>query len=486
MTSSQLINRRDEIARLRQLANDDAPRLALVYGRRRVGKTFLLTRAWDEQQIFYFTASTVTPEQNRRQLIAQVSQWTGREYRAEDYPTWRTVFRLLLSLPSEEPLVVVLDEFQYLGEDRESLAGVTSQLNAVWEGPERPRGSVLLVLSGSAIRTMDALDSGGAPLYGRLDWKARLEPFDYLDAAAMVPFETLRDRAYTYGIFGGMPRYLAAVDPSSSLADNAVRLMLSPRGEVRGQVETALLQEQGLRDLPKYVGILNAIAAGRTELNEIADRAGLNKHTAVREKVQRLVELGYVRRQRNFDAGKTTAWRYRLADPAFRFYHEFVSRYETALETTDGTEIWREHIEPNLDTYMGHLFEEIVQQAYHRIRDRHGLAPIGEWSRWEGTDRTGDSLEMDIVANTTSGTMVTGAIKWNRTPVAPTVHHRHIRDLTRLADAGRRWAHEAMEQQARLLYVAAGGFEDGFRRQALQEGVDVTMWTLEDLYERAE
>lgn len=485
MTSSPLIDRGREVARLRELADDDSPRMALVYGRRRVGKTFLLTHAWQDHRLFYFTASTVTPQQNRRQLIDQVSQWTGREYCPDDYPSWRTVFRLLLSLPEDEPLVVVLDEFQYLGEDEDQLAAVTSQLNAVWEGPDAPDQSVLLVLSGSAIRTMATLDAGGAPLYGRLDWKVKLEPFDYLDAARMTPFEALRDRAYAYGIFGGMPRYLSAVDTSRPLADNVTRLMLSPRGEVRGQVETAIFQEQGLRDIAKYIGILNAIAAGRTELREIADRVGLDKHTTVREMAGRLVELGHVRRRRNFDAGRTTAWRYRLADPAFRFYHQFVARFETALETNDATEIWENNVEPQLDGYMGHLFEEIVEQAYYRIRQIHGLEPINKWGRWEGTDRRGKSLEMDIVARTTSGNMLTGAIKWNRTAVGTDIHRDHIRNLHRLADAGRRWAHEATEEGAGLLYVASGGFEEGFRRRAQQQGLDVTLWTLEDLYDES-
>ncbi len=208
-----------------------------------------------------------------------------------------------------------------------------------------------------------------------------------------------------------MPRYLASVETGRPFAENVIRLMLSPRGDVRGQIETAILQEQGLRDIPKYIGILHAIGSGRTELSEIADLAGLAKHTTVREKVDRLVELGYVARQRNFDAGRTAPWRYRLADPAFRFYHEFVTRLETTLETSDPADVWEAHVAPELDEYMGHLFERIVEQAYCRLRKPRGLDLIREWGRWEGTDRAGQSVEMDIVSRLTSGGMLTGAIK---------------------------------------------------------------------------
>jgi hypothetical protein len=479
---AQLIDRETEQDELQSLADADSPKLALLYGRRRVGKTFLLTHCWEPEQAFFFTASAVTPEQNRRQLVTQIAQWTGEDHRPEDYPTWRTVFRLLLSMPSERNLVVILDEFQYLGENEADLREVTSELNAVWEGPGRPKSPLLLVLSGSAVRTMEALASGSAPLYGRLSWRAELKPFDYLDTARMVGFESLRDQAYAYGIFGGMPRYLEPISADESLADNASELMLSPRGEVRGQVETALLQEQGLRDIQKYLGVLRAIGAGRTELSEIADHAGLDKHTTVRTIADQLVALEYVDRSRNFDAGRTTAWRYRLSDPAFRFYYEFVTRFESALETGNARDVWDAHVEPQLDTYMGHLFEDIVEQAYDRLRQSRDLDFVDKWGRWEGTDRTRRSLEMDIVSRLASGGMLTGAIKWNRSPVGIDIHRDHMRDLDRIADAGRGWAHEATEAGSELLYVAAGGFEDGFRERAEEEGLPVRMWTLEDLY----
>lgn len=477
-----IIDRESEQAELRRLAEAGHPRMALLYGRRRVGKTYLLTHLWDAERAFYFTASAVTPAQNRRRLIEEVAQWVGEELKVEDYPTWRTTFRLLLSLKPGRPVVLVLDEFQYFGEDGRDLQEVSSELNAAWEDRGRPDRSLLLVLSGSAVRIMESLDSGSAPLYGRLAWKTRLEPFDYRDAAAMAPFDSARDRAYLYGVFGGVPRYLAPVSPDRSLAENVADLALSPRGEVRGQVETAIYQEQGLREIPKYVGILDAIGGGRTDLAEISARAGLDHDTSLRDKVERLVSLGYVEKRQSFDAGRTSPYRYRLADPAFMFYHTFVSRLETALEVNDPMEVWTANVQPRLDGYMGHLFERIAEQAYHRKRADEGLPLVQAWGRWEGTDRDQESLEMDIVTRLTNGHMLTGAVKWNRTPIGIDVHRSHMRDLDRLARSGHRWAHEAVEGDSFLLYVAAGGFAEGFEDRAEEDGLRVVCWSLDDLY----
>jgi len=483
--AAPIIDRQSEQAKLRELAEAGKPCIALIYGRRGVGKTYLLTHLWEKGRAFYFTASAVTPEQNRRRLIEEAAAWSGERLEPEDYPTWRTVFRLLLSLKSQRSVAVVLDEFQYLGADESDLATVTSELNAAWEGLRAPERSLLLVLSGSVARMMEALDGGGAPLHGRLAWKARLAPFDYWDAAAMARFDLLRDRARAYGVFGGMPRYLAPIDPGRSLADNVAELMLSPRGEVRSQVETAILQEQGLRDIPKYAGILRAIGGGRTELSRIASRAGVANDTSLRDKVERLVRLGYAERHRNFDTGRTTPYRYRLADPAFMFYHAFVARLETALEVNEPLEVWEAHVGPRLDAYMGHLFERIVEQAYHRRRKEEGLPLVQQWGRWEGADHAGESLEMDIVTRLMGGGMLTGAIKWSQSPAAIGLHRHHMRDLDRLALSGHRWAHEAREQGSFLLYAAAGGFEEDFRERAEQDGLPVICWSLNDLYARA-
>lgn len=485
--ASLLVDREAQLAELRRLFSAGGPRLALLYGRRRVGKTFLLAHAWPRVRTFYFTAADATEAVNRRQLVEDLARWLRRPLPAEDFPTWRAVFRLLLGLGAAGPRVVVLDEFQYFAEDVAGLVRVTSELNAVWEerGPRRsrrPRRPLLLVLSGSAIRTLEALDGGGAPLHGRLHWKHLLRPFDYLDAGRMARFGSLRDRALAYAIYGGTPRYLDSIDPSTSLADNVARAVLSPDGEVRVQVETALDQERGLREVAKYKAILRALAAGRTELNEIVQTSGLALDTALRAKLETLVALGYVEARRNHSARRTDPYRYRLADPAFRFHAALVQPFRTELEHNDPRRVWDLHIAKELGAYMGLVFETIVEQAYHRLARVRGLSLVRSWGRWEGLDRAGRQTEIDVVAQLTDGRIATGAIKWNVRPVLPDVHFGHVAAIERLAESGHRWAHAARDPAARLLYVAAGGFSPAFRRAVRASGRDVVLWTLKDLY----
>jgi len=483
-TPGPLVDRADELAGLRALLTRDGPQLALLYGRRRVGKTHLLNHVWPRERVFYFTAAETTEEQNRATLVRDLADWLGQDLRVEDYPTWRAIFRLLMEARAPAPLVIVLDEFQYLGKEVEDLSGIASELNAVWEQPRPPR-PLVLVLSGSAVKSLETLNAGGAPLYGRFTWTAKIEPFDYWHAAEMVPFRSLRDRVRLYAAFGGTPRYLAAVDRKQSVDENIGRLLLHPRGEVRGLIETALVQERGLREVSKYQAILRAIGTGSTEFSEIKDRAGLHgdADTAVRRMLDRLIELGYVRAVRNIGAHPTAPYRYRIHDPAFAFHYEFVTRFEAALVRNDPSKIWERHIAPAFDGYVGHVFERVAEQAFTRTH-RPGMPMVGEWGQWEGRDHDRAALEMDIVAPLTDGRVLTGGVKWNHFPLPAKWHFHHMEMLRRLTHSGVKWAHAAAAPESPLLWVAAGGFSPEFKRAIEAEREEVYLWDLKTLYPR--
>ena len=476
-----MIDRTSERAALRRLLGEGAPRLALLTGRRRVGKTYLLTHAFSREEAFLFTASRTTGEINRRQLLVDLARWSGEEVVVEDYPTWRSVFRLLLDLRAPDPLVVVLDEFQYLADSSSGLATVASELNAVWEARRAPRPFVL-VLAGSATGTMEGLATGGAPLYGRFDWQCRLAPFSYWHAAEMAPFEDLRARAMAYGIFGGTPRYLALLDASAPLADNVVRLMLDPGGAVRLLVESALDQEEGLGDVFKYQAVLRAIAGGCTQRNEIAQRAGLASDQGLRDRLRRLIDLGYVEERGNVEAPSNAAVRYGIADPAFRFHQRFVEPAASLLARSTPEQVYAAAVAPHLDAYMGREFERIAVEAYDRRTATEGLPLVRAWGRFEGRDRERRSLEIDLVARLVSGAVMTGAVKWEREPIGARVHYDHLAMLRRAADAGQRWAHEALAPGAQLLYVSAAGATDRFHEAVAESGHGALVWSLADLY----
>jgi len=475
-----LIDRESERTALQQLAQQPGAGLGLLYGRRRVGKTYLLDRVWPESRLFYFLAADSTFRMNRLDLLRDLAAWSGRPLDPEDYPTWRTVFRLFVDLARDERLIVVLDEFQYLlgGED-----DAASQLVAVWDR-EVGGAPLTLVLCGSEVSTMEQLREADQPLYGRFDWSHRLQPFDYFDAGRMLSGRPDREVAMAYGIFGGTPQYLDAIRPAERFSDAVCRTILAPGGSVRVQSENIVEQEKGIRKPAEYRAVLAAVARGRTERNEIAAAAGLeSRNETVRHILTRLQDLGLIWVERNFGAPSNAPLRYRISDNAVRFWYRFVETNRSLLAVGEAQDVWERKIEPELSTYMGKIFQGICREGFLRKHSQWGLPGPSEWARWEGQDRSRRSVEIDIVARLSDGQMLTGEIKWSSKAVTASVHTALLRDLEALAASGHGWANSALPEAegARYIYFSAARFTRDFR--ALQTAHErILLVDLAELY----
>lgn len=476
------MDREAELAELRALADRREPALALLYGRRRVGKTYLLDHAWPARRVFYFLAGDTTSALNRQEILREIAPLlpTPADAAPELYPSWRNVFRLFADLANDEPLVVILDEFQYLMAQEDD---VVSHLMAVWDRELRGR-PLLLVVCGSEVATMERLERGDSPLYGRWTWAARLRPFDYANAAAMVPDRGHREAALAYGIFGGAPRFLATLQSNDELGERVAQAMLSPRGEVHIQLERIIEQEKGIREPADYRAVLTAIAGGNTLLDEIAAAAGLaDRIHVVRRAAVVLENLELIRRERNFGAPEKAAYRYRISDNAVRFWYHFVAPNRSRLETGGAQGVWEIRVAPNLNTYMGGAFERIVFEAFIRHHSTWGFPAATKWARWEGKDRNRRSIELDIVAGLDDGRILTGEIEWSSQPVDVSVHAALMRNLEDLGRSGQGWAKDATSDDgsAGYLYVSAAGFTDRFREMA-EGDPKIRLLALEDLY----
>lgn len=477
MGGAALIDRVGEQVALRDLVSSRRKQLAIVYGRRQVGKTYLLRHVWEATtRPLYFLAAALTPDLNRQDLVRELALWSGQALHPEDFPNWRTVFRELAAQAEREPVVVILDEFQYL---LDAGPEVTSQLIAIWDRlpDDLP---LVLVLSGSAVTTMAHLTAGGEPLFGRVTWAKQLEPFDYRDAARMAPWLGLRDASYLYGILGGTPSYLAAFHEHETLSEGVVRTFVAATGQVHLQLLSQIEQITGIRQPAEYRAALAAVASGQTELNPIAQMTGVATHSLRRILDILEHQLGLIRGEQNFAAAQRAPYRYRIADNAAAFWHTFLLPQRSRLATSeDSRTFWEMHIAPRLDTYMGTIFEQIAREAYLRYHRRWGLPGVRELRRWEGTDRQQGSVEIDLVGRLDDRRLLVGEVKWSTRPHGLGLHLSVTDKLRRLALSGQGWAHEA--DGAIYYYVSAAGFTPELREFAASRP-QIVLRTLEDLY----
>jgi uncharacterized protein len=414
--------------------------------------------------------------------VADLAAWSGEPLDPADYPSWRAVFDLLWRVRPDEPQAIVIDEVQYLAASAVGLAEVASAINATFERVPARRPFVL-ALSGSAVSTLTGLAAGGAPLYGRLALHLKLEPLGPLEVAAFVPTWSARERAAGFGTLGGTPAYWSVVDSTHDLRANLAELVLARTGRLRLQLDTFLDQEEGLGDVATYRGIVRAIAGGATTRPRIADATGLKLDQSLVRRLDVLGDIGIIEVTPNYEAPRNAAVRYRVSDPAIRFYEALVMPHTSLLERIDPLAAYDAVIAPRLDTFLGHAFERLAEPTYERLRAHRDLPMVRTWSRWEGRDRGGRGIEIDIVAPLASGTIMTGSVKWSREPLGPQVFVDHVDALRRAADAGRRWAHEAL--RGPMLLLGAGGFDPRFRAVADTHPGPVLTWSLDEVYAAA-
>jgi hypothetical protein len=275
------------------------PSLLVVYGRRRVGKSTLLLRAAEERPTVYYHASRIATSENIALFKQEIRRVLGESPVVDGLGDWLGLLSYLAEAARSTPgLTVVLDEFPYLCETQR---GLPSLLQKLWDQVRSGGSPLKLVLCGSKVSFMEELLAEKNPLHGRQTLELDVGPLSYREAARFFPDWTPADRAYAYGVFGGVPYYLSLCDPAASLAEN-VRGMVLEKGAALADEPNHILQAE-LQTVNRYATILRAIADGCTDSGTIISRvAEVKDASQLSAYVQKLQGLRLIRIVRSLDA----------------------------------------------------------------------------------------------------------------------------------------------------------------------------------------
>ena len=287
------VGRQRELDALDRLYAKPSFQMLVLYGRRRVGKTTLLEHFAKGKPSVFFTAKEQSSARNLQEFSQALFEYFDTAEGLAAFDSWGAAFSFLAKRVKgqSEKLVFVFDEFPYAAATDPSLPSVLQ----VAIDRELKSANVLLVLSGSNEGFMESNVLGGkSPLYGRRTAQIKLEPFDYYDAAKMLPAVTdPREVVRYYATFGGTPYYLAQINDGESYLDNINGLFFETSGLL--YEEPLMLLRQELREPSLYNSILYAVASGATSPKGIAERAGVESGTTSRY-LKTLEDLGLTAR----------------------------------------------------------------------------------------------------------------------------------------------------------------------------------------------
>lgn len=409
------IDRQKELHFLNNILTRQRPgpaQMILLYGRRRVGKTALLLH-WAETNdtpYTYWSAEKEPANLQRRKLYARLQNVPLRQ--APIFDSWAELWDAVANIIGQKRHILILDELPYAAEGDPA---TLSALQHAWDHHFQ-HSNIILVLCGSQVKAMEALQFHQSPLFGRLTGQWHLQPMPFTTLAEFLPAWSHEERVAAYAVVGGIPAYLNWLNPGLSLVENIRQIILAEGGMFLAE-PTFLLYDE-VREPQSYLAVLKAIGTGQHTLSEISHAAMIaTSHLSIH--LVRLQELKMVERRLPAtippaQRRHSRQGRYHLQDPFFRFYFRFIAPFYDYLPFD--TDKLLDKIKQELRAFVGQTtFEELAQQWVIQ-QGRAGSLPFipdivgAHWSR---------RAQVDVVAiNWTERQILLGECKWGHEAVS--------------------------------------------------------------------
>lgn len=405
----EFVDRKQEIALLEREYVSEAASLVVVYGRRRVGKTALLTQFIKEKPAIYFLATEESELMNRQVFQSLAAEYLDDALLGEAVLSrWEPIFERLVQSIRQERLVIVLDEFQYIGKSSPAFLSVFQR---IWDQC-LCKANVMVVLCGSLISMMMSQTlSYDSPIYGRRTAQLRLRPVCFEYYADFFAKDMARDQLVSYySVTGGIPKYIEMFRRAGALEQGIQDCVLDP-GSFLYDEPNFLLQRE-VADVGSYFSIMRAIAAGNHKLSKIATVLQ-QKQTSIPRYLRVLIDLNLLEREvpvTESNPEKSKRGVYKIRDPFLAFWFQFVYPSRSYLESGHQELVLRRIQQNFIDNRVSFIYEDICRERLWKMSAEGDLPcllnKVGRW--W---DNAGNEIDVVGLAED-EGVLVLGECKF--------------------------------------------------------------------------
>lgn len=405
------VGRERELKKLNDMYQSNQFEFAVLYGRRRVGKTTLIREFMKDKQGVYYMSVEGTKKENLNGMSKALLLKGGLQKSTAEFRDYEDLLDYIDSIAlSAQKVIIAIDEYPYLAASYPSISSMLqSHIDGCWKNSR-----IFLILCGSSMSFMEEQVLGyKSPLYGRRTAQFKIHPFTFFESRQMLMNFSPEDQAILYGVTGGIPEYLSRINEKYSVDENMIQLFFEESGRLFE--EPVNLMKQEMREPMTYHSIISAIASGASKLNEIATKTGLET-SGCSNQLTSLIALGIVKREVPVTEPVTSRKTlYCLQDSMFLFWYRFVRPNISSISRGVGEQVYYTLVLPQLNDFMGHVFEEICRQ-YLYLPDVYSGLPfsVGEVGRWWGNNSQKKRQEEIDLMSVLDKKALFGECKWKK------------------------------------------------------------------------
>lgn len=402
----------------------------LIYGKRKIGKTTLIKQACNnhpEKAFIYYECIKDIEEKNVLGLLKILrNQKIIPDNIGLPENTFINLFSYLNSL--NKPLIIAIDEYPYLKEFTPSKT-VDSVFQTIIDNYTN---NINLVISGSHIGMMKDLLEEKNALFGRFNAKISLKELSYLEASEFYSNLSSYDKVSFYSVFGGSPYINERLMQSQDLTSNIINLLMHEDSPVYIYASSQLVSD--LSNQSQVNRVLSALGNGKKSYSELEEMLDRNKTGLLSKLLKPLLEMEIIKKEtpinKTNDAKKA---KYEINDNLLRFYYTYIRPNQYLYNYKDHHMIYKEEIEPSLNTFISYRFEDICRDFLWRYINKNKISNVINIGRYYYDDPINHTNgEFDLAILNRNGTFHIIEAKYMKDKINQTIVNKELYQIKQI------------------------------------------------------
>lgn len=390
----KFIGRTNELKRINDLISKEGEYNILIYGRRRIGKSFLIKKALENYNgiVIHYQCKNINIQDTVQELSELITLKFQLPYLIH-FNSIDDIFKFLFT--NNNNIVFVLDEYSYLINKIEGLNSIVQYYIDMY----KDTSNVKLILSGSQVDIMKNMNAYDNPLYGRFNDIIELKEHDYLESSLYYPNFSNEDKLMLYSVFGGEPLYNSLIDDKKSVKENILELMVKENSIVEFNISNLMNLE--LSKINYCNDVLTAIACGVKKNDDLVTKSHISSSSLLNPVLTKLLKLNLIKKITPInDLNNKKKTMYLINNNALRFYYKYIYKFDNQRSNLSPEQFYDEYIKNDFEQFLiPNVFEDVTKQYLTIKNKRNEINPpfslIGTY--WYDDAKTKTNVQFDVV-----------------------------------------------------------------------------------------